>query len=83
MFEANVGKICAVRRPPQGCNFSVTLLETERGRFIVKTGESDGQIADWEREAFVLRGLTACQPLVPQFVARGREFFPVQLSGGD
>ena len=82
MFEAYIGKIRTTTSPPQGCNFSVTLLDAERGRFIVKTGDAAWKIAELEREASVLRGLTAYQPRVPGFVAReGDAFLFTYLDG--
>jgi aminoglycoside phosphotransferase len=75
MFETYIGKIREAMRPPQGCNFSVTLLDAERGRFIVKTGDEAWKIAELAREASVLRGLTDYQPHVPGFVAREDDAF--------
>lgn len=83
-FEPITGKIQKIVRPPQGCNFDVTRLDAELGRFIVKTGDADWKITELEREANVLSALTPYALLVPAFLARhGDHFLFSYLEGRD
>jgi aminoglycoside phosphotransferase len=74
-MEPLTGTIYRTVRPRQGCNFQVTLLEAERGKFIVKTGDTPEKIAALEDEAKVLSVLTAYRPAVPSFVGRDQDDF--------
>jgi aminoglycoside phosphotransferase len=75
LFEEHTDAIYQVSCPPQGGNYSVTLIEAERGRFIVKTGDSSGKIRELAKEAYVLSRLTSYRPAVPGFVARCEDAF--------
>jgi aminoglycoside phosphotransferase len=82
MFEAHTGTVYRETRPPQGENFSVTLLEAERGHFIVKTGDESWKIEELEKEARVLMALAPYYPGAPGFVARaGNHFLLTYLDG--
>jgi aminoglycoside phosphotransferase len=75
MFEKYTGTLYNASRPHQGCNFDVTLLNAERGRFIVKTGDTPWKIEELAKEARVLTALAPYQPAVPGFVARAGDHF--------
>jgi len=82
MFEKYTGTLHKATRPHQGCNFDVTLLDAEQGRFIVKTGDAPWKIEELEKEARVLTALASYQPAVPGFVARaGDQFLFTYLDG--
>lgn len=82
-METFTGTIYRTVRPRQGCNFQVTLLEAERGRFIVKTGDTPEKIAALEDEAHLLSVLSAYRPAVPAFVGRVRDDFLFTFIEGD
>ena len=83
MWEAFTGTVYETILPAQGCNFAVTFLDTERGRFVVKTGDTPEKIAALEREAVVLSALTPYQPAAPGFVARSGDHFLFTYIPGD
>jgi aminoglycoside phosphotransferase len=74
-FTEYTGTIYAVERPPQGCNFDVTQIIAERGKFIVKTGDASWKIGELEKEANVLTALATYLPLVPSYLARDTTCF--------
>jgi aminoglycoside phosphotransferase len=82
MFEEYTGAIHRETRPPQGGNYEVELLETEQGRFIVKTGDAPWKIEELEKEARVLTALAPYHPGAPSFLARhGDHFLLTYLDG--
>lgn len=83
-FETYTGTIYEETLPPQGCNIKVTLLSAERGRFVVKSGDTPEKVTVVEREAEVLQALAAYQPFVPFFLAReGNDFLFTYVEGTD
>lgn len=74
-FTDIIGTINAEERPPQGCNFDVTLLHADEGKFIVKTGNTPEKIDELEREAEILYELAEYQPCVPCFLTREENQF--------
>ena len=69
MFEDHVGQILSKTVPPQGMTSVVTLLTSERGRFVVKRADRP-PFVDWlKREAHVLKTLQTTNLPVPRCVA--------------
>lgn len=84
MFETDTGIVHSSYMPSQGCNFTVTVIEAERGTFVCKTGDTDWKITALEAEARVLSLLTSYQPLVPGYIGReGDHFLFTYLPGAN
>ena len=69
MFEDHIGQIHSQTMPPQGMTSTVTLLKSERGRFVIKHADR-APFVDWlGREAHVLKALEMTNLPVPRCIA--------------
>ncbi len=69
MFEDTIGHIQSAISPPQGMTSTVTLVTSDRGRFVVKRSDRP-PFADWlKREAHVLKVLETTNLPVPRCIA--------------
>lgn len=73
-FEIHTGTPRAWEEPEQGENYRVTLLEAEKGRFIIKRGTSPFLVEELESEFRVLGALQP-EPFVPRPLARSADSF--------
>jgi aminoglycoside phosphotransferase len=55
--QLGLGRVRWVSRPPQGCNFSVWEVRTDKGRFIRKTADTQSKREELGRETSVLAAL--------------------------
>jgi len=68
-IEAVVGPEPAIDRPFQGMAFETSILYSDRGRFVLKTGASRRLAAELAAEQRVLVALSAHRPFVPEPLA--------------